>query len=150
MCNLHKRYWGTSLDRFVVDGWFLDQLLWWWHESWWINLDKRVIHDGLLHGYSKLLSDVGVRVWFCSVVFVVIVGFGVSILFLKLTLTWNVLNLGLFLSWCLLRICWIWIFEFVRIFVRVRPCRVLWRIYILFFFIVHWRYDQVLVYTLFL
>jgi hypothetical protein len=53
-----------------------------------------MIHDGLLHGYSELLSNVGVRVWFCTVVFVVIVGFGVSILLVKLTLTWNVLNLG--------------------------------------------------------
>jgi hypothetical protein len=61
-----------------------------------------------------------------------------------------VLNLGRLLPWCLLRICWIWIFEFVRIFVRVRPCRLLIWIYILFFFIVHWNCELVLVDTFFL
>ena len=57
-----------------------------------------MIHDGLLHGYSKLLSNVGVGVMVRSVVLLVLFCLCIRILLLKLTLAWDMLDLGLLLS----------------------------------------------------
>jgi hypothetical protein len=52
-----------------------------------------MIHDGLLHGYSKLLSNVGGCVWLRSVVLLVLFCLCICILLLKLTLALNMLDL---------------------------------------------------------
>jgi hypothetical protein len=57
-----------------------------------------VVHDGLLHGYSELLSNVGVGIFIGAVIIFILLSLCISILFVKLTLTWKVLYLRLLLS----------------------------------------------------
>ena len=106
-----------------------------------------MIHDGLFHGYAELLGDVGVGVWLCRRVIIVIICLRVCILFLQLALAWNMLDLRL-LSRCLLRIHWIWILKVIKTFVGLCLCRMLRRNRVLVFLLLHRRCRQI--HTLFI
>ena len=62
-----------------------------------------MIHDGLFHCNSELLSDVDIALLFiipCSIIVLVI--FGVDVVVLQLTLAWYILQRRLLLPLCLL------------------------------------------------
>jgi hypothetical protein len=101
-----------------------------------------MIHDGLFHGYAELLGDVGVGVWLCRRVVILLLCLRVCILFLQLALAWNMLDLRL-LPRCLLRIRWIWILKVIKTFVRLRLRRMLRRNRVLVFLLLHRRCGQI-------
>jgi len=101
-----------------------------------------MIHDGLFHGYAELLGDVGVGVWLCRRVVILLLCLRVCILFLQLALAWNMLDLRL-LPRCLLRIRWIWILKVIKTFVRLRLRRMLRRNRALVFLLLHRRCGQI-------
>ena len=101
-----------------------------------------MIHDGLFHCYAELLGDVGVGVWLCRRVVILLLCLRVCILFLQLALAWNMLDLRL-LPRCLLRIRWIWILKVIKTFVRLRLRRMLRRNRVLVFLLLHRRCGQI-------